>query len=199
MPSRDAGAGAGSAGARARSSWAPVSSKSVSGRFAGGVISKPRGEDRSIRPAAPSEAPLLSDLALRSKGSWGYDDAFLDACRTELTVTPADIATHPAYVLEVGGHPVGFYVLGGQPPEGELALLFVEPRWLRRGYGTRLWEHAVRAAATLGYASLLIESDPHAEPFYLARGARRVGSSASRSIPGRRLPLLRVDLRPADP
>ena len=27
------------------------------------------------------EAPRLSDLALRSKGHWGYDAAFLDACR----------------------------------------------------------------------------------------------------------------------
>ncbi|MEE8490728.1 MAG: hypothetical protein V3S60_03740 [Acidimicrobiia bacterium] len=35
----------------------------------------------SIRPARRDELDLLSDLALRSKGFWGYDDDFLEACR----------------------------------------------------------------------------------------------------------------------
>ena len=32
-----------------------------------------------LRPGRKGEARLLSDLALRSKGHWGYDQAFLDA------------------------------------------------------------------------------------------------------------------------
>ncbi|MGI5472915.1 hypothetical protein [Streptomyces sp. CA-132043] len=39
-----------------------------------------------IRPAFATEAETLSDLALRSKAHWGYDTAFLGACRDELTV-----------------------------------------------------------------------------------------------------------------
>ena len=31
-----------------------------------------------LRPARPGEAAALSDLALRSKAHWGYDQAFLD-------------------------------------------------------------------------------------------------------------------------
>ena len=36
-----------------------------------------------IRPALPEEAPVLSALALRSKGVWGCSEAFLEACRAE--------------------------------------------------------------------------------------------------------------------
>ena len=49
-------------------------------------IPKPYGS-RMIRPARPEEAAALSDLALRAKAHWGYDNAFLKAYRAELTVT----------------------------------------------------------------------------------------------------------------
>ena len=39
-----------------------------------------------------------------------------------------------------------------------------------------------------------IQGDPNAEPFYLACGARRVGSAPSASIPNRELPLFEVAL-----
>ena len=40
-----------------------------------------------IRRARPEEAGALSDLAIRSKGHWGYDVAFLASCRAELVPT----------------------------------------------------------------------------------------------------------------
>ena len=45
------------------------------------------------------------------------------------------------------------------------------------------------AAAAAGAGRMVIQSDPHAEGFYLHMGARRVGERASDSIPGRVLPL----------
>ena len=47
----------------------------------------------------------------------------------------------------------------------------------------------VLAAAALGVTALSIESDPHAEGFYLRLGARRIGEVPS-TLPGRVLPLL---------
>lgn len=45
-----------------------------------------------IRRARPDEADALTDLSMRSKRSNGYDDAFMEACREELTVTPKRLA-----------------------------------------------------------------------------------------------------------
>ena len=48
--------------------------------------------------------------------------------------------------------------------------------------------------ANTGFHTLHIHSDPFAEGFYLRNGAIRIGETPSGSIPGRLLPLLRLDL-----
>jgi GNAT superfamily N-acetyltransferase len=147
----------------------------------------------ALRPGRDHEAGLLSDLALRSKGHWGYDQAFLDACREELTLSPAEVRAKRTIVAERGGRVVGFYTLAGDPPVGSLDHLFVEPAEIGTGVGRTLWRHAVAAAQSLGFTRIQIEADPGAEAFYLAMGARRRGTAPSGSIPGRELPLLEYD------
>jgi GNAT superfamily N-acetyltransferase len=147
-----------------------------------------------LRAARRDEARLLSELALRSKGHWGYDQAFLDACRAELTLAPEEVETRRVTVAECDGRVVGFYALAGDPPAGILADLFVEPDHIGTGVGRALWEHAMAAARTLGFARLTLEADPGAEPFYPAMGAHRIGSVPSGSIPGRFIPLLEVPI-----
>jgi GNAT superfamily N-acetyltransferase len=145
-----------------------------------------------LRPARADEAGLLSELALESKGYWGYSAEFLAACRDELTVTPG----HRAVVAERDGRVVGFYALTGEPPELDLAMMFVAPAEIGTGVGRALWAHAVDAAARSGAERVTIDAEPHAEAFYLAMGAVRVGEVASGSIPGRTLPRLLFRPRP---
>jgi GNAT superfamily N-acetyltransferase len=153
---------------------------------------------RVIRPAVPNEAQLLTELALRSKGYWGYDPAFLVACRDDLTITSAYVSNYPVFVIEEQNNIVGFYSLRGQGEEVELVHLFVEPGMIGSGYGKQLWQHAVATAAQQGFGFLIIESDPFAEAFYLAMGAVRIGVIASPVQVGRVLPLLRFSLRDAE-
>ncbi len=40
-----------------------------------------------IRGARQDECALLSDLAFRSKASWGYGEQFMEDCRDELTIS----------------------------------------------------------------------------------------------------------------
>lgn len=143
-----------------------------------------------LRPGRPEEAAALSELALRSKGHWGYDADFLESCRAELTMSPDDVTARRTVVAEVDGRPVGFYTLEGDPPVGELGQMFVDPAHIGGGIGRRLWQHAVATAEEVGMTGFTIDADPFAEPFYLAMGAVRIGSTPSESIPGRELPLL---------
>lgn len=146
-----------------------------------------------IRPARPEEAAELTELALRSKAHWGYDAAFLARCRTELTLTPADVAARPVRVAERDGRTVGLLVLGGEPPALELDMLFVDPPAIGTGAGRVLFEHAVATARAAGARTLWIEADPEAESFYRHVGAVPAGTSVSPST-GRELPRLRYDL-----
>lgn len=147
-----------------------------------------------IRRASPGEAGDLSALALRSKALWGYDEAFLALCRAELTVGRDQIGALRAHVAEEGGALVGFFTIGGSPPDGELVHLYVAPEAIGRGIGTALLRGARELAREEGFRTLLIHADPNAEPFYLGHGAVRVGEVASGSIAGRVLPLLRLEV-----
>ncbi|MEO8541066.1 MAG: GNAT family N-acetyltransferase, partial [bacterium] len=126
-----------------------------------------------LRAARREECRQLSDLAMRSKAHWGYDAAFMEACRDELTVRPEDIDARCVTVLERDAKVVGFYGIDGDPPAGELWWLFVEPSAIGSGAGRTLWNHATDGAARMGMTTLRIESDPGAEGFYLAMGAVR--------------------------
>jgi GNAT superfamily N-acetyltransferase len=154
-------------------------------------------DDSAIRHADPAEAAALSALALRSKAHWGYDAAFLEDCRDDLEVTANEIATSPVYVVDGDDGVAGYYRLAPlQDGVVDLAAFFVAPAAIGQGIGRRLWEHAVATATALGFAEIEIESDPHAEGFYRAMGAQRIGETESPVSAGRMLPLLRFRLRP---
>ncbi len=146
-----------------------------------------------IRAARQSELGELSELAIRSKASWGYSPEFMSACQFELQVRLEGLARN--FVLEEGGTIVGFYTLQVASPEtAELGHLFVAAHRLRRGHGRELLEHAISEARRAGYKRLRIQGDPNAAPFYEACGARRIGEEPSESIPGRMLPLFEITL-----
>jgi GNAT superfamily N-acetyltransferase len=151
-----------------------------------------------LRPARPPEADLLSELALRSKGYWDYDQVFLDSCRAELTIRPGEVPGRCIVVAEAAGQILGFYSVDGHPPVGELGNMWVEPEWIGTGVGRRLWQHAMTTAQKAGFIALRIGSDPGAEGFYRAMGAQRIGTTPSASIPGRMLPLLQIQVPPPD-
>jgi len=143
-----------------------------------------------IRPAGGAEASELSSLALRSKAHWGYTADELEVFADELTLDPNGLELRSAHVLEDAGTPLGFYTLLEQPAGGlELEHLFVEPHALRRGIGSRLLRHALRAAGERGFTTISVVSDPNATGFYRAHGAALVEQIPS-SIPGRSIPRL---------
>lgn len=154
-----------------------------------------RIEESSLRsrPARLDEGGELTELAVRAKSHWGYDPAFLDAARAELTIDAETIGSARVYVLDHEGTTIGFYGLVGEPPRGRLEWLFLEPEAIGLGYGRWMWDDAIEHAKVAGYTELLIESDRFAEPFYLAMGATRIGTTAS-PVDGAPLPSLRVDV-----
>lgn len=155
------------------------------------MSSEPYDDRVLFRPARPDEAGLLTDLAVRAKAHWGYDDNFLRGSRIQLTVLPDEVVARRVTVAERDGTVLGFYALAGDPPDpGVLDLMFVDPDHIRHGVGTRLWTHAVATARHAGLTRFTIDSDPFAEEFYLTMGAVRTGFVPSSVRRGRVLPQL---------
>lgn len=152
----------------------------------------------NIRKALPEEAGLLSDLGMRSKAYWGYSQDFLDACRSELTVDPAQMNSDGIDIVVAvdGDSLVGFYSLRRLSVSVyELDSLFVEPERIGSGIGRALVGHATHRLSERGAARLIIQGDPNASRFYAVVGGRQIGTRASGSIPGRYLPLFEIEIR----
>ncbi len=146
-----------------------------------------------LRPARPEEAAALTALALAAKAHWGYPDEWLELWRPGLSFTAESIARDWVLVAVEEGTPCAVAALEGRPPQMELGHLWVHPEHMGAGLGRRLFEAATGEARARGASRLEIVSDPHAEGFYTALGARRFGHLASE--PGERtLPLLLYDL-----
>jgi GNAT superfamily N-acetyltransferase len=145
----------------------------------------------SFRPAHVQEGPDLTELALRAKAHWDYDARFLEAARAELTIDAKTIRSARIHVLERRGETIGFYGLLGEPPQGRLEWMFLEPEEIGHGYGRLMWDLALSDAKAAGFTDLEIESDRYAEAFYVRMGATRIGATAS-PVDGAPLPLLKI-------
>ena len=150
--------------------------------------------DVTMRPARPEEAETLTELVMRSKAHWGYSDEFMENCRAELTVQPEEVVPSRTTVAEAEGRVLAVATLVGEPPEAELGSLFVDPDMIGKGVGRRLLQHMTDIARGMGIRTMVLDADPHAEPFYEAMGFVRAGVVPSGSIPGRTLTRYAIDL-----
>lgn len=148
----------------------------------------------TLRPARTEEAPALSELCMISKAYWGYDAAFMNACRDELTIGPADFARAQIQIADDGGKLAGMAQLQLQGAAAELDKLYVHPDFIGAGIGRALFDWAARQARDAGAKVMSIDADPDAAAFYRRMGAVDDGVSPSGSIPGRTLPRLRITL-----
>jgi GNAT superfamily N-acetyltransferase len=148
-----------------------------------------------VRIARPEEAARLTELAMRAKGSWGYDADFLEQCRAELTLTAETLSRLTVWVAERDGRIAGMIALATDGASAELEEYMVEPDAQGLGVGKALMAALLAECRRLGLASIGLDADPNAEPIYHKLGFATVGRSPSRSIPGRMLPRMVKPLR----
>lgn len=148
-----------------------------------------------IRKAITKEASVLSELAIRSKAFWGYDPAFIEACRDDLTLSEAYIKRNDVFVIEQEEKITGFYSLLIQEKQGILDHLFIHPEAIGKGFGNRLWDHMIQTALKHNLPAIQIHSDPYAEGFYSKMGAVKIGEVASSVFSERKLPLLEYRIK----
>lgn len=147
-----------------------------------------------IRRARPGEAAALTALALRSKAHWPYDQSLMEVFRRVLKITEQQIRAHHVLVHETGGVVDAVGVLAQFEGEWELDHLWVDPPAIGKGVGRRLLAAFLEEARRRGAGRVVLNADPHAEPFYLRMGAVKIGDHHVAEIPGRVLPRLALSL-----
>lgn len=132
---------------------------------------------------------------MRSKQSNGYDDAFMEACREEMTVSETDITDTEFWVAE-SDELCGCVSLkpDADRKAGEVHAFFIEPSWKRQGIGKLLWGKLIERARANGLKNLRLDADPEAVPFYEAMGFQVISEVPSGSIEGRMIPHMTIRL-----
>ncbi|MGH6932055.1 MAG: GNAT family N-acetyltransferase [Dongiaceae bacterium] len=140
-----------------------------------------------IRRARPDESEVLTGISLRSKGLWGYDDAFMAAVREAMTIDAAIFESDDVFVIECDGNLAGFFSLTKERPIAYIDHFLVDRPVVRRGIGRAVWPDLESIARRLGIKSLRVNSDPHARGFYEAMGMRHVADVPSEVFGSSRL------------
>jgi GNAT superfamily N-acetyltransferase len=149
-------------------------------------------DDVQIRPAVPGDGERLLAVAAAAKGHWGYDPDRVARWIGELVVLGDE--QREVHVACVDGRPVAWMGIVVTPPLCLLDDLWVEPAWMGRGIGSRLFRLAIERGRARGAATVELEAERNSVGFYTKVGARhlRNGEPSDWGTPN---PIMMVDLR----
>jgi hypothetical protein len=82
----------------------------------------------TFRKATPEEASALTDLAIRSKHSWGYTDDFMQKVMPDMIVHRKFLEEENGIVAEDGGTTLGYAIVRVDGDEAFLRDLFVKEK-----------------------------------------------------------------------
>jgi GNAT superfamily N-acetyltransferase len=149
-----------------------------------------------IQRATPADDAVLTEITKRAKARWKYSGEQLLEWAEALTVSKAYIAQHPTYkLLAQGGLPVGYYSYYPLSARVvKLDNLFLLPDYIGQGHGRRLLADFFDKIQPTAAEKVVLDADPHAEPFYRHFGFRTVGRLES-TTNDRFLPIMEKVLR----
>jgi len=147
-----------------------------------------------IRRAEPSEAEQLTELALRSKRAWDYDEDFMQRVMPDMIVHPQYLIAEQGFIAEEAGKILGYAIVRVGLAKAFLRDLFVEPDRFRQGIGNELFQRVVRFALERGATSISLTGDPNAIGFYERMGMHQVGAEPSIAGNDRTLPIMEMDI-----
>lgn len=155
----------------------------------------------TFRPAIASDLAGLNELVCRSKASWGYASAQMEAWRAELQIDPAWLDRQWVQLAAQGAQTVGCFAIVYAAGEWRLEHLWVEPAAMGKGVGRALLQAACKTAEACGARTLTVDADPHAAAFYTACGAERIGARPAPigGEPERVLPVFKLPCHAAQP
>lgn len=137
-------------------------------------------------PAVASDAELLTQTAFSSKKFWGYEDAFFEIWKDDLTVTAAYISNNQVVKVLSDRLFIGFYAIcQTTDSEVELDHLWLVPDQIRNGFGSIIFGHLLKTIP-LPAKILTLVAEPFAIGFYEKMGGKPRGEIQSR-IEGRKL------------
>ena len=143
----------------------------------------------TVRAAEPADHDRLRELTFESKAHWDYERDFVRRWADALSFE----TDRERWVAELDGEVAAWAALV-PPKDGVVILddLWVDPAWMGRGLGSRLFRLAAERARELGAERLEWGAEPNAVGFYEKLGGRKLRDHVTEW--GRVVPWMGLDL-----
>lgn len=137
---------------------------------------------------------VLTNITKRSKAFWGYPSDWLQLWDDDLTITQSYFEHHEVFKLVKESVILGYCSFCREPMgTARLDNLFIDPPYMRKGYGQKLLDHLIFEVQLKGFRRILLDSDPNAVDFYKKNGFKIIGKVKTQ-IPDRFLPVMEKKL-----
>ena len=143
--------------------------------------------------ASPVDSPTLKEIAILSKGYWGYSEQLMSKWAQSPIISPESITAACVYKAMVEGTTAGWYRLWDGAKTALLDDLWVLPDFIGQGIGRQLFQHSVNQARKNGALAMELDADPNAAPFYEHMGCYKIGEKMSEWQ--RMIPRMRFELK----
>ncbi|WBW96946.1 GNAT family N-acetyltransferase [Oceanirhabdus sp. W0125-5] len=133
----------------------------------------------NIRRAIIQESETLTNIAIQSEAYWGFDSDYMEQFKFTYKVTEEFIKNNPTFIIENDEKIIGFYSILINEHEVSLEYLYIDPEFIGKGYGKRLWNHMIEKCKNLAIKEIEIVTSPEAKEFYIKMGAVQTGEIQS--------------------
>ena len=145
-------------------------------------------EKTTTKIAAPKDAPILTKISHAAKMHWNYPPEWMDLWKNDLVISAEYIRKHTVMKLVASDEIAGFCAIESAENSYEITHLWIHPKFIGNGFGTKLLNETIMAVVKPG-ATIYVVADPNAEAFYRRMAFETVGKTES--LPkGRFLPVM---------
>ena len=134
------------------------------------------------------DATTLTNLAIESEATWGFDPVFMEIFNRQYSVTDIFIENNLVFKMLDGERVVGFLGIIKEDFISELEYFYIEASYIGKGYGKQMWRFMCEICKRENIGTIQFVTSPEAVPFYESCGAVQIDTVESLVIPGRMIP-----------
>jgi GNAT superfamily N-acetyltransferase len=139
----------------------------------------------AIVPAREESLEDVNRLIARSKAYWAWPEEYLSQAIPLHRITPSYLRSSQCFEIATRrGELLGFLSLTEGNDRVVIDNLWIEPKHIRRGIGSRAVHFALELARVCGWPHLWVLPDPPAEGFYRALGFSDTGERFQSRVRG---------------
>ncbi|MBI9050137.1 MAG: GNAT family N-acetyltransferase [Anaerolineaceae bacterium] len=131
----------------------------------------------TFHQAEIADIEILSDIAIRSKAWWGYDESLMEIFSASPILNSQDIKQKTVIKVCLDDEIIGWYLYTKKDQEVELLEFWMSPEYIGKGYGGKMFQHLGNQVKQEGIHSIVLEADPNAAPFYEHMGCKIIGQT----------------------